>query len=162
MTTALPKSTIAVGLKKRTKTTKLIVHCADTPATMDIGAREIGQWHVRDNGWAAIGYHFVIRRDGTIEAGRPHDAVGAHAALVNSESVGVCLIGGKGKPGLFSDHFTAEQALSLVVVLKELQAIYPDTQVLGHRNVDNAGKTCPNFDMVTWWKNVNTNDYKEA
>lgn len=150
-------------LKKRLKTDLIVVHCADTPPTMDVTARMINQWHVKDNGWAAIGYHYVIKRDGTIEGGRPHDTQGAHASQVNSHSVGICLAGGKGKPGTFDDHFTAAQAASLVFVIESLQALYKDTQVVGHRDVDNAGKTCPNFDAKTWWTHtVHVSARKEA
>ncbi|ATN92960.1 amidase [Ralstonia phage RPSC1] len=138
-------------IKKRLKTDLIVVHCADTPPAMDVTARMINQWHTRDNGWAAIGYHFVIRRDGVVEGGRPHDTVGAHASQVNSRSVGICLAGGKGKPGSFADHFTDDQAIALVRLVTALQAVYPDTEVVGHRNVDNAGKTCPNFDAKGWW-----------
>ena len=45
----------------------IIIHCAATYPAMDIGAAEIRQWHVRDNGWSDIGYHFVIRRNGVVE-----------------------------------------------------------------------------------------------
>lgn len=141
-------------IKKRLKTDFLVVHCADTPPTMDVTARMIHQWHVKDNGWAAIGYHFVIKRDGTVEGGRPHDTVGAHASQVNSRSVGICLAGGKGKPGKWEDHFTVPQMVALSALLESLKAIYPDTDVVGHRDVDNAGKTCPNFDASQWFANT--------
>ena len=60
----------------------LVVHCAATPPEMDIGAKEIDLWH-RQRGWSGIGYHFVIRRDGRVEAGRPLDRPGAHAQGFN-------------------------------------------------------------------------------
>ncbi|HMQ62785.1 MAG TPA: hypothetical protein PKE06_19045, partial [Flavilitoribacter sp.] len=47
-----------------------------TPAAMDIGAKEIDRWH-RAKGWFTIGYHFAIRRDGSIEYGRELSEVGA-------------------------------------------------------------------------------------
>lgn len=139
-------------LKKRTRTDTIVVHCADTPASMDVNARMINQWHVKDNGWSAIGYHYVIKRDGTIEGGRPHDTQGAHVASINDRSVGICLAGGKGPyAGLdWAKLFTKEQMLSLVVVIKTLQEIYPGTTVAGHRDFD-KGKQCPSFDAKTWW-----------
>lgn len=151
----IPKSPVQASLKKRTKTNAIFIHCADTPPTMDIGWREINQWHVRDNGWSAVGYHVVIRRDGTIEAGRPLDTVGAHVASRNSDSVGVCLIGGKGAyAGMNPEkHFTKEQLASLVAVVKELQETYPGAEVLGHRDAD-KGKQCPSFDAKNWWKTI--------
>lgn len=151
----IPDSPLQVQFRKRLTTKAIFVHAADTPPTMDIGWREINQWHTKDNGWAAIGYHVVIRRDGTIEAGRPLDAVGAHVASRNSDSVGVCLIGGKGKfSGLDpSPHYTKEQLASLLVVLKELLGMYPQAEVLGHRDAD-KGKQCPSFDIKTWYANI--------
>lgn len=150
----IPQSPLQVRFKQRVKTNVIFVHAADTPPTMDIGWRDINQWHVRDNGWAAIGYHVVIRRDGTIEAGRPLDAIGAQVASRNSDSLGICMIGGKGKFGKPEDHYTKEQLLSLVAVLKELTAKYPDAEVWGHRDAD-KGKQCPSFDAKAWWKDVN-------
>lgn len=138
-------------LKKRLKTDLIVVHCADTPPTMDVTARMINQWHVKDNGWAAIGYHYVIKRDGTVEGGRPDNTVGAHASQVNSHSIGICMAGGKGKPGNWDDHFTMPQMVTLAALIETLQSFYPGTSVVGHRDVDNAGKTCPNFDAKGWW-----------
>lgn len=43
------------------------------------------------NGWAGIGYHFVIRKDGTIERGRPLSVVGAHAQGDNLHTIGICM-----------------------------------------------------------------------
>ena len=60
---------------------------------MNTDAAEIDRWH-RERGWLKIGYHFVIKRDGTIEEGRHVDEVGAHAKGHNSTSVSVCMIGG--------------------------------------------------------------------
>ena len=51
----------------------VVVHCAATKPSMDIGAKEIRRWHVDGNGWADIGYHYVIRRSGCIDSGRDRD-----------------------------------------------------------------------------------------
>lgn len=149
----IPKSPIQVPLKKRAVTNTIFVHAADTPPTMDIGWKEINQWHTKDNGWSAIGYHVVIRRDGTIEAGRPLDAVGAHVGGRNSDSVGICMIGGKGKFSGMNPlaHYTGDQLISLLAVLKELREKYPQAVVLGHRDAD-PGKQCPSFDVKNWYK----------
>jgi len=61
---------MAITLKTPRFVDTLIIHCAATPPSMDIGAKEIDRWH-KEQGWSEIGYHFVIRRDGTIEKGRP-------------------------------------------------------------------------------------------
>lgn len=151
----IPKSPLQIRFKQRVLTRAIFVHAADTPPTMDIGWKEIHQWHTRDNGWSAIGYHVVIRRDGTIEAGRPLEAIGAHVAARNSDSVGVCMIGGKGKfSGMSPEaHYTKEQLASLLVVIKELREKYPEAEVLGHRDSD-PGKQCPSFDVKNWYKTL--------
>ena len=149
----IPKSPLQVSFKKRAVTSAIVVHAADTPPTMDVGWKEINQWHTRERGWAAIGYHVVIRRDGTVEAGRPLDAIGAHVAGQNATSVGICMIGAK---GTYSGkdpyaHYTKDQMVSLVAVLKLLRGMYPDAKVCGHRDFD-KGKQCPSFDVTNWYK----------
>ena len=54
----------------------LVVHCSDTPDDQPIGAKEIQEMHL-GFGWDGIGYHQVICRDGTREAGRPEYWQGA-------------------------------------------------------------------------------------
>ncbi len=78
----------------RKKTELIVIHCAATKASMDIGASEIKKWHVDDNGWDDIGYHYIIKRGGLVEVGRPEAFQGAHAPAVNSKSIAICLIGG--------------------------------------------------------------------
>src|SRR3546814_13006463 len=68
----------------------IILHCSYTPPSMDIGAAVIKGWHVDGNGWTDIGYHFVLRRNGAVEEGRPLDVVGAHAKNFNGRSIGIC------------------------------------------------------------------------
>ena len=68
----------------------IIVHCSATPAGRDNSAADIRRWH-RQRGFSDIGYHFVVRLDGTIEAGRPLELPGAHCRGHNLRSIGVCL-----------------------------------------------------------------------
>jgi N-acetylmuramoyl-L-alanine amidase len=129
----------------------IVVHCAATPPSLDIGAREIDRWH-RERGFFSIGYHGVIRRNGTLEDGRPLDTPGAHARGFNSVSLGVCLVGGvdKGGPeGQPQFNFTPEQMFMLRIVLDEWKAKWPDAEIVGHRDLD-AGKACPSFDVKKW------------
>lgn len=132
----------------RTKTDYLVVHCSATPPDMDIGAAEIRRWHVENNGWRDIGYHFVIRRSGALEAGRAIDDVGAHVAGVNDRSIGVCLVGGVDASNKPADNFTAAQRITLDAVLRMLVKAYPGAVVRGHR--DFANKACPSFDAMEW------------
>lgn len=143
-----------VKFKTRKTTDYIVVHCAATRPSMDIGAREIRQWHKRDNGWLDIGYHFVIRRDGTIEEGRKVDQVGAHVKDYNSISVGICLVGGVDDELKPQYNFTKEQEVSLKAKLQELKNKYPVAAIKGHRDFD-SGKACPSFDVAKWLKEHN-------
>lgn len=128
---------------------QIIVHCSDTYPDMDIGADEIRHWHVVDNGWSDIGYHYVIRRSGEIEHGRPIEVAGSHAAGHNAASIGVCLVGGKARGDKQPCNFTARQWATLAILIDTLKRDHQDiNSVLGHNNV--SSKTCPTFDVAAW------------
>lgn len=69
-------------------TTDMIVIHHTGGNDIDASAEQIHEWHLA-NGWAGIGYHFVIRKDGTIERGRPEWAIGSHAYGENSHTIGI-------------------------------------------------------------------------
>lgn len=131
--------------------TKLVVHCSATRPDMDVGRAEIESWHLY-RGFAAIGYHFVIRQDGTVEPGRPLDHEGAHARGYNDESVGICLVGGLDNYGQPSDDYSPEQWESLERTLRFLKCVFPSAEVLGHRDLPGVAKACPCFDAREWWE----------
>ena len=138
-------------IDQRTKTDFIVVHCSATPAKMDVDAKEIDRWH-KERGFLRIGYHFVIRRDGTREKGRDQNDIGAHVVGYNHKSVGLCLVGGMdGNNVNPEDNFTAEQRITLHITLKELRADYPSARIVGHRELD-SGKACPSFDVQDWLK----------
>lgn len=129
----------------------LVVHCAETTATMDVGAKEIDRWH-RQRGWLKIGYHFVIRRNGVVETGRKIDEIGAHVEGYNATSVGVCMVGGaKEVNGKLEDdtNFTPEQWNTLVQLLLKLREMFPHAEIVGHHDL-NPHKTCPTFNVKAW------------
>jgi len=80
--------------EERPTTEVIVIHHAGFPdGDKDSSAEEIHKFHQEVNGWAGIGYHYVIRKDGTIEQGRKPLAVGAHAYQHNKNSVGICVAG---------------------------------------------------------------------
>lgn len=129
---------------------KVIVHCADTKPRMDIGVDEIRQWHLA-RGWDDVGYHYVIRRGGVIEIGRDMELVGAHTLGHNTGSIGVCLVGGMDESGESDTNFTAEQYLSLLNLLKNMRAEFPNATYHGHREF--SDKDCPCFDVKAFVEN---------
>lgn len=125
---------------------ELIVHCSATPEGKDFTVSQIKQWHLQ-RGFSDIGYHYVIYRDGSIHIGRDESVIGAHCTGHNTNSIGVCYIGGVATDGKTpKDTRTTEQKQSLVKLLKELKTKYPQASVHGHR--DFANKACPSFDAT--------------
>lgn len=127
----------------------IIVHCSATPEGREVSTEEIRQWHL-DRGWSDIGYHFVVELDGTVCDGRPLEKAGAHASGHNADSIGVCYVGGTNKEGEPKDTRTDEQAVALVELLKGLREDYPESIIIGHRDV--SEKDCPCFDATEEYK----------
>jgi N-acetylmuramoyl-L-alanine amidase len=139
--------------KTRAKTEFIAIHCSATGPEQDIGAADIDRWH-RKQGWACIGYHFVIRRDGTLEEGRQQETIGAHVEGFNSVALGICMAGGVDANDITKavDNFTDEQWATLKRLLAFLKPKYPGVVIQGHRDFPNVHKACPSFDVKTWLK----------
>ncbi|WP_237673814.1 N-acetylmuramoyl-L-alanine amidase [Vreelandella profundi] len=129
----------------------LTIHCAATTASMDIGVDEIRQWHLA-RGWRDVGYHYVIRRDGTLERGRPESQTGAHVGGYNTGNIGVCMAGGVKDDGVTpEDNFTAAQWSALDALLTELHERYPKALIMGHNGFPgHESRGCPCFDWRTY------------
>lgn len=125
--------------------TLLIIHCSAVRPNQTSSAAQIDQWH-KKRGWKCIGYHYIIRRDGSTERGRPESMVGAHCQNHNQHSIGICYEGGLDANGKAADTRTPEQKATLRVLLVELKQSYPRALIMGH-NVF-ANKACPCFDAA--------------
>ena len=123
---------------------KIIVHCTATPEGRNVSVDTIRKWHVEDNGWSDIGYHWVIALSGAIEKGRDESKSGAHAKGHNANSIGVVYVGGCDKNMNPKDTRTEGQKESLRCLLEDLKGRYPNAQIIGHRDV--SSKACPSFD----------------
>lgn len=139
------------GLTARKSTDWLVVHCSASLPNPDTDVKTIDRWH-RQRGFLMIGYHYVIKTDGTIEPGRDEDAVGAHVEGFNSNSIGICMVGGVDKNQKPENNFSAAQFKSLSTLLDTLEAKYPSAILRGHRDFPNVHKACPSFNVVAWRK----------
>lgn len=70
----------------------IVIHHTGNPTDDDLSSVQINKSH-QASGWTCIGYHYVIRKDGHIEIGRPHWTVGAHAYGENSHTIGIMVCG---------------------------------------------------------------------
>lgn len=122
-------------LNKRSATDLLILHHA---AAASCTAEDIHRWHV-GNGWAGIGYHYLVRKDGTIYRGRPEDTVGAHAYGANNHSIGVCFEGNyEVEQNMPAAQLAAGQAL-----VADIKRRWGITKVIGHKDVAGSTTDCP-------------------
>ena len=123
--------------------TLIVTHCSAVKPDQTSSAAQIDTWHRKDRHYKfGIGYHYVIRRDGTIEPGRPEWLTGAHCKNHNAHSIGVCYEGGYDIRGQPADTRTEAQKASMRRLLEELHARYPRAVIVGHHDL-NPQKDCP-------------------
>lgn len=127
------------------KINEIIVHCTATPAGRDHSVADVDAWH-RRRGFRCIGYHYLVRLDGSVEKGRDEAEAGAHCLGHNAASIGVVYVGGTDSAGRAADTRTDAQRRSLTALLRRLCEKYPGAIIRGHR--DFAAKSCPCFDAT--------------
>lgn len=126
------------------KITEIIIHCSATTEGKDFTVEDIDRWH-RQRGFSGVGYHFIIRLDGSIQAGRSKRQIGAHCKGHNTISIGICYVGGLSTDGKPKDTRTAAQKASLRALVEQLLEEFPLATVHGHNEF--AAKACPCFDV---------------
>ena len=109
----------------------IIIHCSATRAGQNITAADIDCWH-RARGFWSIGYHYVIRLDGTIEPGRDVTLDGAHCMGWNQRSIGICYVGGLDKKAAPPTHGQMHNALPSSDLVKFSATGLPQRET-GHR-----------------------------
>lgn len=129
------------NLKNRKSTNRIILHHAESKSCT---ADDIHSWHLA-NGWAGIGYHFFVRKDGSIYRGRPENTVGSHAKGSNSDSIGICFEGSYMTETMGQTQINAGR--ELVSYLKKKYGI---SKVQKHKDV--CSTNCPGtnfpFDQI--------------
>ena len=129
-------------LKKRIKTDTIFLHHASAKTCTP---EQVDSWH-KQRGWTCIGYHFLVRKDGTIYRGRPENVVGAHASNHNNTSIGICA------EGNFEIEIMSEvQKRALIELVSYLRKKYNISKVLRHKDIgatDCPGKNYPFEEIV--------------
>ncbi len=133
--------------------TLIVIHCSAVKPDKLSSAKDIDKWH-RERGFKfGIGYHYVIRRNGKIEPGRPEWMVGAHCVNHNSHSIGICYEGGLDIRGQPADTRRPEQKATMRRLLEDLHRRYPHALVVGHHDL-NPCKDCPCFDAAKEYQDL--------
>ena len=134
--------------------TEVVVHWSGHFINQDIGAEEIHSQHKTD-GFSGIGYHYIIRKDGTIERGRPINKRGAHAKANghNKYSIGIAFVGGYtvnsnsglANPPYGKESLNDEQMKALKMFFNAFYKVWPGGQAWGHNDTDPQNKVDPGF-----------------
>jgi N-acetylmuramoyl-L-alanine amidase len=122
--------------KPKRHVNRTFIHCSDSDHDHHDDISVIRKWHVEERGWADVGYHFFIKKDGTIQKGRPIESQPAAQKNNNYMTIAICLSG--------EEHFTHSQKRALSRLCEEINSAHKDMTFHGHCEVD-KGKTCPNF-----------------
>lgn len=126
----------------------IVIHCSATRCNRDYPLEACRRDHLK-RGFANIGYHFYITRDGNLFAGRPLHQEGAHAQGWNRYSIGVCYEGGLDEQGRPADTRTEAQRQTLDALISRLLTDYPKARVVGHRDLPGVTKACPCFEVAS-------------
>lgn len=140
--------------------THLMIHCSDTPASMNVTPDHIEQWHIKERGWSRVGYSIFIGlynvwvmipfdRDDVIDSWE----ISNGARGWNGRTKHICYAGGKGN----KDTRNGFQFGALEATVKTILTLYPGIKVIGHNQV-NAHKYCPSFNVPLWCQNIGVND----
>jgi tetratricopeptide (TPR) repeat protein len=103
--------------------------------------RKIQRYHQEQQGWADIGYHFVIDRTGAVWQGRRLRYQGAHAGgAANNGNIGIALLG-----NFLEQKLPAAQKQSLEILVSRLCNHFslPADRVYTHREIKGGTTDCP-------------------
>ena len=123
----------------------LVVHCSATRQDRDYPVEQLLRDH-KTRGFRTVGYHFYIRKDGTVTQHRRLLEVGAHCRPYNRCSIGICYEGGLDAKGCPSDTRTPSQRRELLQLLIRLKRLFPAARIYGHCELPGTQpKSCPCF-----------------
>lgn len=141
----------------------ITIHCSATPPSKPhIGVIAIREMHTSKNPpWSDIGYHWVIKRNGDIQPGRPITRSGAGVEGHNKDNIHICIVGGVDEDGKAEFNYTNTQMDAVRYLISELSGRFGIKQenIKGHRDWygDENGdgvldkydwlKECPCFDV---------------
>ena len=130
----------------------IVVHCTATPTTTTL--ESIKRYWKEQRGWGNTpGYHYFIKRDGTIVQLLDEKKNSYGVYKHNSECISIAYVGGIDKNGKPIDNRSDAQKHAMFDIIVRLTEKYPKAEVLGHRDFQGVKKACPCFDVKDWLKN---------
>jgi len=129
---------------------KIILHHAEASKCT---VQDVHSWHL-NNGWAGIGYHYFIRKDGSVYKGRPDGAIGSHCQGSNTGSLGICFEGNYMKETIPTAQYNAG-----IDLIKYLRGKYGNLTIYGHKDL--LATECPGSKFpLADFKNLKENEEK--
>ena len=126
----------------------LVLHCSATRCNQDYSVEQLRRDH-KSRGFYDVGYHFYIRKDGSMTQHRFLLEVGAHARPFNRCSIGICYEGGLDEEGRPANTLTHAQYRVIRHLLLQLKILFPQAEIVGHRDLPGATpKECPCFNAA--------------
>lgn len=125
---------------------EIIIHC--TATWPNVAPKAIKKFHIEENGWKDIGYHFIIDENGYIWRGRNVSEVGAHCAGRNTNSIGIAYIGGLNSEQKPANTMNKQQMISMYRLTESLKLAFGLTIDDIRMHNEFANKACPCFDKV--------------
>lgn len=136
----------------------VIVHWTETHTNKNIGSEEINAWHLKA-GLDGIGYHYVCRRDGSLQRGRPVNIEGQHTPGLDAKSIGFVFVGGINAPTgtpnasnfLSAQSLTRSQLNTFDHFCRANYKTQPGIKIVGHNDVDVSELNVdPGFDVTDY------------
>lgn len=130
----------------------IVVHCTATPQTTSV--LQIMKYWKDELKWKNPGYHYIITPTGNLVPLIGIDKIANGVAGHNAESIHISYIGGIGTDLKPKDTRTEAQKKTMLQLLKDLKAMFPDAKILGHRDFPGVAKACPSFDAKNEFKSL--------
>lgn len=116
---------------------RVFLHCSASDRPEHDNVATMRDWHLA-RGWSDVGYHFFIRKDGTVEDGRSVEITPAAQGGNNTGTIAICL------HGLAEENFTADQYRSAIDLCTEISTAYAGMVTI-HGHCEVSAKACPVF-----------------
>ncbi len=131
---------------------KIVLHNADASSCT---IQDINEWH-KNNGWIGCGYHFLVRKDGSIYKGRPENVIGAHCQGSNTGSLGICFEG-----AYMTETMPSIQYNAGIELINYLFNKYGTLAIYGHKELFSTDCPGTNFPLEDFknMKVANTTGY---
>ncbi len=129
----------------------LAIHHTASPDTQT--PTEIANYHINNNGWGGIGYHFVISKDGTVYYVGDISTARANVANLNEQVLGICLIGNftSGRAPTNEQLNSANKLCDFFINnYPDLSNINSWDSVKGHKELPGQSTTCPGDNWQSW------------